>query len=159
QDGMSCTSCPDAIAKVVMKVDSHIRSGGALTANAIEPTPLLKNGRDKRPVMPPDGPGQEFADSATSTGQERVASLVQERAAGPSQYGYYSANPSYLDSEDTPERELQAKMAARMDAEDTTFDYLDLPGQYQAFCPECSSEVEHEGGCVICRNCGYSKCS
>ncbi len=25
-------------------------------------------------------------------------------------------------------------------------------------CPECSGSVEHEGGCVICRNCGYSKC-
>ena len=26
------------------------------------------------------------------------------------------------------------------------------------FCPECGQKVEHEGGCVICRNCGYSKC-
>jgi ribonucleoside-diphosphate reductase alpha chain len=26
------------------------------------------------------------------------------------------------------------------------------------FCPECGSKLEHEGGCVICRNCGYSKC-
>mgnify|MGYP001000895345 CR=1 FL=1 len=25
-------------------------------------------------------------------------------------------------------------------------------------CPECGNEVEHEGGCVVCRNCGYSKC-
>lgn len=25
-------------------------------------------------------------------------------------------------------------------------------------CPECGSEVEHEGGCMVCRNCGYSKC-
>ncbi len=26
------------------------------------------------------------------------------------------------------------------------------------FCPECGAKVTHEGGCVICRNCGYSKC-
>ncbi len=26
------------------------------------------------------------------------------------------------------------------------------------FCPECGSKLEHEGGCVVCRNCGYSKC-
>ena len=26
------------------------------------------------------------------------------------------------------------------------------------FCPECGAKVEHEGGCVVCRNCGYSKC-
>ncbi len=25
-------------------------------------------------------------------------------------------------------------------------------------CPECNSLVEHEGGCMVCRNCGYSKC-
>lgn len=25
-------------------------------------------------------------------------------------------------------------------------------------CPECSSHIEHEGGCVVCRVCGYSKC-
>jgi len=27
-----------------------------------------------------------------------------------------------------------------------------------AVCPECGRKVEHEGGCVVCRNCGYSKC-
>ena len=26
-------------------------------------------------------------------------------------------------------------------------------------CPECGESLEHEGGCVSCRNCGYSKCS
>ncbi|MFW5787013.1 MAG: vitamin B12-dependent ribonucleotide reductase [Halanaerobiales bacterium] len=25
-------------------------------------------------------------------------------------------------------------------------------------CPECGHELEHEGGCVVCRNCGWSKC-
>ncbi len=27
-----------------------------------------------------------------------------------------------------------------------------------ANCPECASVMEHEGGCVVCRACGYSKC-
>ena len=26
------------------------------------------------------------------------------------------------------------------------------------FCPECGNKLEHEGGCVTCRECGYSKC-
>lgn len=26
-------------------------------------------------------------------------------------------------------------------------------------CPECSHELESDGGCIICRNCGYSKCN
>lgn len=25
-------------------------------------------------------------------------------------------------------------------------------------CPECGSELEHEGGCNVCRSCGYSHC-
>jgi len=25
-------------------------------------------------------------------------------------------------------------------------------------CPECETPLEHEGGCVICRTCGFSKC-
>ena len=27
-----------------------------------------------------------------------------------------------------------------------------------AACPDCGQELEHEGGCIVCRNCGYSKC-
>lgn len=26
------------------------------------------------------------------------------------------------------------------------------------FCPECGAKLEHAGGCVICTQCGYSKC-
>lgn len=29
---------------------------------------------------------------------------------------------------------------------------------YARYCPECGNKLEHEGGCVTCRNCGYSKC-
>ena len=25
-------------------------------------------------------------------------------------------------------------------------------------CPECGKQLEFEGGCNICRSCGYSKC-
>jgi ribonucleoside-diphosphate reductase alpha chain len=25
-------------------------------------------------------------------------------------------------------------------------------------CPECGSTVEHEGGCAVCRNCGFTRC-
>jgi len=29
---------------------------------------------------------------------------------------------------------------------------------FEEFCPDCGSRIEHEGGCNVCRNCGYSKC-
>ena len=25
-------------------------------------------------------------------------------------------------------------------------------------CPECGGAVEHEGGCAVCHNCGFTKC-
>jgi ribonucleoside-diphosphate reductase alpha chain len=25
-------------------------------------------------------------------------------------------------------------------------------------CPECGSKIQHEEGCIVCKNCGYSKC-
>ena len=31
--------------------------------------------------------------------------------------------------------------------------------KHAKFRPECGSELEHEGGCVSCRSCGYSKCN
>jgi ribonucleoside-diphosphate reductase alpha chain len=26
-------------------------------------------------------------------------------------------------------------------------------------CPDCGGAVEHEGGCIVCRSCGFSRCS
>lgn len=31
--------------------------------------------------------------------------------------------------------------------------------RFPKFCPECGTALEHEGGCVSCRSCGYSKCN
>ncbi|MEG1687576.1 MAG: TSCPD domain-containing protein, partial [Angelakisella sp.] len=87
QPGMKCTSCPDAIAQVVKKVDSYLKE-------------QKKNGAD------PVGVG--------------LAAMPQTPAVPTASVA-------------------RADRAAR-------------------FCPECGSELEHEGGCVTCRSCGYSKC-
>lgn len=79
QPGMQCTSCPDAIAKVIKKVYD-----------------LQKNG-----VQPMAAP---FAPAAKEEPKETASKAIKN-------------------------------------------------------CPECGSTLEHEGGCVVCRNCGYSKCS
>lgn len=34
----------------------------------------------------------------------------------------------------------------------------EVPLDDSARCPECGGALEHESGCVICRQCGYSKC-
>ena len=52
--------------------------------------------------------------------------------------------------------EYRVPIAKEALAED---DCCDMPGKASGQpCPECGAQMEHEGGCVICRACGYSKC-
>lgn len=39
-------------------------------------------------------------------------------------------------------------------------DVIPVPkgNKIQALCPECGGEITHQDGCVICPNCGFSKC-
>jgi ribonucleoside-diphosphate reductase alpha chain len=39
------------------------------------------------------------------------------------------------------------------------YDFLQTFNSNMKNCPECGSPIQHEGGCVSCRNCGYSKCN
>ncbi|MPN18792.1 hypothetical protein SDC9_166155 [bioreactor metagenome] len=92
---MSCTSCPDAIARVLMKVSKYIDDG---------------------------------ADYTTPEAQER----------------YQSAQAAPVPKGD--EAQAVPVPGALSDASEIHV------------CPECSGKVEHEGGCVICRSCGFSRC-
>ncbi len=85
QPGMSCTSCPDAIARIILKVDRYIRQ------RQTDPSARLE--QEKPTVQPANGNG-----------------------------------------------------AAAQQAPEATL------------CPECASALQYEGGCTICRNCGYSRC-
>ena len=96
QQGMSCTSCPDAIAKVVAKVNQFIKDKG--TASVAPPTAEALIRKPMRPLPPPQPVmAQAYAPLSGSAGDIHA-------------------------------------------------------------CPECGGAVEHEGGCVICRHCGFSKC-
>ncbi len=35
---------------------------------------------------------------------------------------------------------------------------LELVGQGDMHCPECGAVMELEGGCIVCRSCGFSRC-
>ena len=85
--GMSCTSCPDAIAKVVAKVAKYIEEN--------------KQGGCPQPME----------------AERRTPVTHAPKASSAS-----------------------------------------LPTDQMHFCPECGAKLEHEGGCVICRSCGFSKC-
>ncbi|UPU37183.1 vitamin B12-dependent ribonucleotide reductase [Geomonas paludis] len=36
---------------------------------------------------------------------------------------------------------------------------IEAPSFERGACPECGGVVEHEGGCAVCRVCGYSECA
>ena len=56
----------------------------------------------------------------------------------------------------------QPKKTVSNKAKDITFHQYGLDfashGPVKNACPECGVEMNAEGGCVICKNCGYSKC-
>ncbi|MEZ4626703.1 MAG: TSCPD domain-containing protein [Eubacteriales bacterium] len=97
QKNMSCTSCPDAIARVLLKVSKYIDNG---------------------------------ADYETPDAQAKT--LTPQPAPVP-QNGSAPFVP--IDVSDVPANAAEVYV-----------------------CPECGGKVEHEGGCVICRACGFSKC-
>ncbi|MBE3593289.1 MAG: vitamin B12-dependent ribonucleotide reductase [Thermoanaerobacter sp.] len=68
--------------------------------------------------------------------------VEEEQQFAPIDVPIYENNHS--GDEDDPKEEVALGEAGLLDEE--------------KFCPECGSPIEHEGGCVVCKNCGYSKC-
>jgi len=97
QKNMSCTSCPDAIARVLMKVSKFIDTG---------------------------------ADYETPQAQEKLK-------ASPTLPVQQNGDVPFVPNDDAPVPPNSAEVHV---------------------CPECGGKVEHEGGCVICRSCGFSRC-
>lgn len=84
QQGLSCTSCPDAIAKVIKKVNDMFNKKGN-----IAPNPLAN--------------AEASNDNFKNSNAEDCSKAIK-------------------------------------------------------YCPDCGAKLEHEGGCVTCRECGFSKC-
>ncbi len=100
QKNMSCTSCPDAIARVLMKVS-------------------------------------KFIDDGAEYNKPEAQAKTKETPTQKKQKNTSSSDVPFIPKETVEEPASAADIHV---------------------CPECGSRVEHEGGCVICRSCGYSKC-
>jgi ribonucleoside-diphosphate reductase alpha chain len=59
-----------------------------------------------------------------------------------------------LSCADAVAKAIQAHMVAS--GYDTN---LEQAAPERGACPECGGVVEHEGGCAVCRVCGYSECA
>jgi len=54
------------------------------------------------------------------------------------------------------ERYLEYKQTG--EASDTVTKWSSTLDNMVGACPDCGSTVEHEGGCIVCRFCGFSRC-
>jgi ribonucleoside-diphosphate reductase alpha chain len=68
----------------------------------------------------------------------------------PSGYG----ENKVLSCADAVAKAIQAHLLSSGHAED-----VEKPAFERGACPECGGVVEHEGGCAVCRVCGYSECA
>ncbi|MBU5614481.1 vitamin B12-dependent ribonucleotide reductase [Geomonas azotofigens] len=59
-----------------------------------------------------------------------------------------------LSCADAVAKAIQAHLAITGHAE-----VIEAPSFERGACPECGGVVEHEGGCAVCRVCGYSECA
>ena len=63
----------------------------------------------------------------------------------------------YHKKQDFSEKHKESKI---INFDDESFEYIDLAQGviYKRVCPDCGEELIFEGGCAVCKNCGYSKC-
>jgi len=121
--------CPSTIRQKGLKVTSCPDAIGRL----IEKVYKLQNGRSG---------SEKYVES-----RERVSEYSQNSPVPTAKFANVSANVDYLDHGER----AQSRNAGA--GSSNAGDLLNI-----SHCPDCGKPVEHEGGCVICRDCGFSKC-
>ena len=84
-------------------------------------------------------------------------------AIGKSLDDYLNENPEsringVTDSEDEDNRKSPITMATTEEVTKHNKEVTDFTFKNISTCPDCGSSVMHEGGCVTCPGCGFSKC-
>ena len=83
-------------------------------------------------------------------GRSVVKQLLGISCHSPSGFG----DNKVLSCSDAVGRAIQAHLTLTGHA-----DLIEAPSFGRGACPECGGVVEHEGGCAVCRVCGYSECA
>lgn len=132
QKNLKVLSCPDAIGRVIEKV-TQINSKTNGNGNG--------NGHSDEKI-----PEIDIADIKTSSGRCLLNCSLCTRK----------------DTCDSPMRHREDIPAGEslhpLNEGETQIDIESLITPGGSGCPECGQPMEHEGGCVVCRACGYSKC-
>jgi len=64
---------------------------------------------------------------------------------------------SKVDTEEA-KRKTSITMVTSEEVSEHEMDVTDFTFKNITTCPDCGSSVMHEGGCVTCPGCGFSKC-
>ena len=83
-------------------------------------------------------------------GRQVVKQLLGISCHAPSGFG----DNKVLSCADAVAKAIQSHLALTGVAE-----VIEAPAFDRGACPECGGVVEHEGGCAVCRVCGYSECA
>ncbi len=122
--------CPSTIRQKGLKVTSCPDAIGRL----IEKVYKLQNGKNG---------GAKYIES-----RERVSEYSENAPVPTARFAAGYDNASVEDEDDIADQEFFEEAEGC-----NAGDLLNI-----SKCPECGKPVEHEGGCVICRHCGFSKC-
>lgn len=133
QKGLKVLSCPDAIGRLIEKVSNHRNGNGSVHTEISAPAAqrfIRPMPNLVRPETEEGSPGKTGSAGLTAaTASANAADFAWGSMAGTS-----------------------ARFAVMEEEEEV------LQGNNSHDCPECGEVMEHEGGCKICRSCGYSKC-
>jgi ribonucleoside-diphosphate reductase alpha chain len=145
QKDLKVLSCPDAIGRLIEKVLKLQNGNGNGNGNG------LSNGSGSD-----NGNGNASSKGSENGTVNRDGSGNSNSAIGKSQN---DVNFSFI-PKPTANCESQCSECSMKDTCNNNTEVSDDGRELSrmAYCPECGKKVEHEGGCVVCRNCGYSKC-
>jgi len=133
QKDMKVLSCPDAIGRLIEKVLKLQNGNGNGHGNG--------NGRDLN---------TESADKPYTKDLDIIRDVAAKSKSDAQRIDYIpkpTGSASYYESE-------HSDTEVRADSDG----YNIADTLHMSNCPECGKPVEHEGGCMICRHCGFSKC-
>lgn len=137
QKGLGVLSCPDAIGRLVEKV-AKIQK-------------IEENGGKK-------DDGKTNSDNGLKDSSSTVSRLESEHREDVNITVSETITDNVLETLKVPACAVAEACAKSGEIAKVEIWGQDIESMVIANCPECSTKVEHEGGCVVCRNCGYSKC-
>jgi ribonucleoside-diphosphate reductase alpha chain len=145
QKGLKVLSCPDAIGRLIEKVSNHRNGNGSVHAEIAAPAAqrFIRPMPDLVRPQEEDVPDGKTRSAGVPADNVSVGMPSANAPAGASALSWGRAAGSPADA--------RARIALMEEDED-------LQGNFSHDCPECGEVMEHEGGCRICRSCGYSKC-